>query len=106
MKATAYTECDSPDPLQRQKFNSSDSKVDASRGTLADTLLQFVVRRPGAFIFAYGSGAALLALWLFIASVQNGEWIWASIAGIWLASIATCVGGLFYLLSNFRRRSF
>lgn len=95
MNVTASTDANSPETPQQPMVKPS----------IADALLQLIVHRPGRFILAYGGGAALVAIWLLIASVQSGEWIWASIAGVWLGSIATCVGGLFYLLSNFRRRN-
>lgn len=103
MKATVYTEFDPAETLQPQEFHQefrpSVAKVNVSRQSFADALIQFIVRRPRSFILVYGCGPALVALWLFIGSVQNSEWLWAIAVGSWLMSIVTCVTGIHYLIS-------
>lgn len=102
MKAFLGTQYDSSGPLQRQDVNISAAKSSALLQSFAEKLIQFMVRRPRVFTLVYGSGPAIVAVWLFISSVQNGEWIWASIAGSWLVSTGTCIGAISYLLSNRR----
>jgi hypothetical protein len=94
MKAFLGTQYDSSGILQCQDGNTSVSKSNALRQSFAEKLIQFVIRRPRVFMLVYGSGPVIVAVWLFISSVQNGEWIWASVAGSWLLSIVTCIGVL------------
>lgn len=105
MKAIAYTKSNAPDPLQHQDFKPSAPKSKALYQTVSDGLIQFAVQRPRIFTLVYGSGPAIAALWLFISSVQKSEWIWTIVAGSWLVSIVTCVGGILYLLSMSTPRS-